>query len=353
MNIEEIKESGFFRAFFTEYVEYYCHSHYLDHDRLIYALCSSLEEKNIATKEEIKVIKKKIRELGHEEMSFEFLMRYQSKNPHAYSEQVNDPEYWESKFYELFISEISEAKSLTPFTDAQSLIDKLPENASSEDVTDETLFAIDLISSEHRNIPFLIECEEEIVDRIEADIERYKEIDDWEIDVDFYEAYVEQSDTIKLLINLCELLVMLFRLRMFEEFLEYEQEELNTSLVEKTNSPTKISGESLKITKHTVDFLIGSDSLKSVLLEFLIKNYSGKKGKNIAIMILALEENKLIAYSENAELFAALRVDFGDIGTNSGINKYLTQVMCMDKEYQKKILLHSEKIKNHIENLPK
>lgn len=353
MEIKEIIESGFFKALLSNYVDYYASYHYNDHDRLIYALCSSLEEKNIATKEEIKVIKKKIRELGHEIMSFEFLMRYKSKNPHAFSQQENDSSFWENQFYEHFLYEIDDVKSLTPFTDAQSKIDLLPENPSAKDVDDDTLLALEIIGSESRNVTFLIECEEEIMDQIEADIENYKENDYWEIELDFYEGYVEQSDTLKLLYNICDLLTQLFRLRMFEEFLEIEQEELNKSQVEKTDSTTKNDLNPTKINKTTNDFLIGSDSVKSSLFEFLVKTYSGEKGKGIAIMILALEENKLIAYTENAELYSALRVDFGDIGTNSGINKYLTEVMCLDKEYRKKIALHAEKIKKHIENSPK
>jgi len=353
MDIKEIIDSGFFNTFISDYVDYYVSYHYTDHDRLIYALCSSSEEKNIATEEEIKIIKKKIRELGHEEMSFDFLMRYKSKNPHAYSEQENNSSYWEGQFYELFINEISEVKTLTPFTDAKSKIDKLPEEPNPKDIDEDTLDALFWINDQTRNVPFMVECEEEIMDHIEADIENYKENDYWDIELDFYEGCVEQSDTIKLLVNLCELLVQLFRLRMFEDFLEYGQEELNKSQVQKTNGTTKSNLKPSKINKSTIDFLIGSDSLKSVLLEFLIKNYSGKKGKSIAIMILALEENKLIAYTGKSELYSAIRVDFGNIGSDAGINKFLTINLRMDKDHLKIVALHSEKIKNHIENLPR
>ncbi|MDX9883915.1 MAG: hypothetical protein RBS73_17785 [Prolixibacteraceae bacterium] len=351
MDIKEIIESGFFRNLMSSYVYYYSSYHYNDQDRLIYALCSSLEEKQIATLHEIKRIKKKIRKLGHEEMSSDFLHRY--KNKSSTYEQENNPIYWEDHFYEHFLYENSEVKSLTPYTDAQSILDKMPEHPLPEDVNDEILMALELLNSEHRNIPYLIECEEEIIDQIETDLDNFKENDDWEIDLDFYKGYIEQSDTLKLLFNLCELLVQLFRLRMFEEFLEYEQEEINTSLVEKTNSTTKNSVEPLKISKSTIDFLIGSDSLKSSLLEFLIKTYSGQKGKNIAIMILALEENKLIAYAGKSELYSAIRIDFGNIGSDAGINKFLTINLRMDKDHLKIVSLHSEKIKNHIENSPK
>ena len=96
--------------------------------------------------------------------------------------------------------------------------------------------------------------------------------------------------------------------------------------------------------------MIGSDSIKSGLLEFLIKTYSGKIGKNIAIMILALEDNKLIAYTEKSELYSALRVDFGNIGSDASINRFLTINLRMDKDHLKIASLHSEMIKKHIEN---
>ncbi|OFX58357.1 MAG: hypothetical protein A2066_14660 [Bacteroidetes bacterium GWB2_41_8] len=351
MEIKEIIESGFFRNLLSNYVDYYSSYHYNDQDRLIYALCSSLEEKHIATLHEIKRIKKKIRKLGYEEMSSDFLQRYQNKN--STYEQENNSTYWADHFYEHFIYEISEVKSLTPYTDAQSLFDKMPEHPSPEDVNDEILWALELFNSEHRSIPSLIECEEEIIDQIETDLDNFKENDDWEIDLDFYKGYIEQSDTLKLLFNLCELLVQLFRLRMFEEFLDYGQQELMTSRDIKTDSSTIINSKLLNVNKSTIDFLIGSDSLKSSLLEFLIKTYSGKKGKNIAIMILALEENKLIAYTEKSELYSAIKVDFGNIGSDAGINKFLTINLRRDKDHLKIVSLHTEKIKKHIENSPK
>lgn len=350
MEIKEIIESGFFRELLYDYVYYYASYHYNDHDRLIFALCSSIEEKNIARKEEIGVIKKKIRELGHELISFEFLMKYKSKNPHAYSEQENDSSYWKNQFYEHFIYSISEVESLTPFTDAQSKIDKLPKEPNPKDIDEDTLNALFWLNAQTRNIPFMVECEEEIMEQIEADIEKYKENDYWDIELDFYEGYVEQSDTLKLLFNICDLLTQLFRLRMFEEFFEIDNQEQIKGRDIKTNGSTEINQDSLIINKSTIDFLIGSDSVKSDLLEFLLKTYSGEIGKGIAIMILALEENKLIAYTEKSELYSAFRVDFGNIGSDAGINRYLTEVMCMDKDYRKKITLHAEKIKKHIEN---
>ena len=69
-------------------------------------------------------------------------------------------------------------------------------------------------------------------------------------------------------------------------------------------------------------------------------------------MILALEVNKLIAYAERSELYSALRVDFGDIGTDAGINKFLTTHRRKEKDLLQFVSLHSEKIKKYMENLP-
>ncbi|MGD9929564.1 MAG: hypothetical protein AB7U05_06065 [Mangrovibacterium sp.] len=103
----------------------------------------------------------------------------------------------------------------------------------------------------------------------------------------------------------------------------------------------------------TINFLTGSQKEREALLSFIVENYSGKKGKSIAIMIQALEKNMQIAYHKRTELYAALKNDFGDIGADSGINKFMTTTMREDKEIQKNVELHAEKIKQHSENLPK
>lgn len=223
METKEIIESGFFKSFISQYVDHYVSYHYMDQDRLIYTMCNSDEEKDIATRAEIAKIKKKIRKAGYEFLSMDFIQRYDNKYPVDYSKEENKYGYWEDYFHEYFTRELE--GSLTHFTEAKSKIDNLPENPSPKDVDDETLLALEIISSESRNVPFLIECEEEIMDQIEADIENYKETDFWEIDLFFYEGYVKQSDILKFLFKLCKLLVLLFRLKMFESFIGLKSEE--------------------------------------------------------------------------------------------------------------------------------
>jgi len=223
MDTKEIIDSGFFYAFISDYVEYYCHSHYLDHDRLIYTMCNSDEEKDIATHSEIAKIKKKILKAGYEYLSMDFIARFDNKYPVDYSKEENHAEYWVKYFHDFFIRELE--GSLTPYTDAQLLIDKLPENPKPNDVNDETLAALDLIGSENRNIQFLIECEKDIIDQIETDIDNYNKNEYWEIEHYFYEAYTKQSQALKLLFKLCKLLVQLHRLKMFESFIGLKSDE--------------------------------------------------------------------------------------------------------------------------------
>ena len=228
MEIKEIIDSGFFWYIISNYVEYNVQYHYMDRDRLIYTLCNSDEEKDIATLAEIKKIKKKIIKTGYEYLSTDFITRYNDTYPVDYTKEENKPNYWVDHFHDFFIRELENLEiegSLTPFTDAKSKIDKLPENPNTEEIDEDTLNAIFWIDNQTLNIPFVIEREEEIMDQIETDIDNYKENDDWEIDVDFYEGYIKQSEILKLLFKLCKLLVLLHRLKMFKSFLGLKTDE--------------------------------------------------------------------------------------------------------------------------------
>jgi len=104
------------------------------------------------------------------------------------------------------------------------------------------------------------------------------------------------------------------------------------------------SGKPLIFDKKTFkDFLICDD--KEKLIENLKVIYSGKKGKNIATMILALLKNNMIVFTENEELYNVIREIFGDIGSTSGLNKYLSP----SKNGAKETLIAEEIIKKHAE----
>jgi hypothetical protein len=73
MEKEEIFKSGFIEAFIEGYFEHYTYNHYPSKDRLLYILCSSEEEKEEVTIEQISRAKIKISELGFDKLSFSYL----------------------------------------------------------------------------------------------------------------------------------------------------------------------------------------------------------------------------------------------------------------------------------------
>ncbi len=122
------------------------------------------------------------------------------------------------------------------------------------------------------------------------------------------------------------------------------------------NSPEKtISQNEISATSHPlfINNLIGNEKEKTALLKFLKEQYKNQKGKQIAIMIQALESIKRIAYNERSKLYVSLNQEFGEIGSDQSINKYMKEEKLRDTELAKSIELHAEKIKTHIENLPK
>jgi hypothetical protein len=196
------------------------------------------------------------------------------------------------------------------------------------------------IHQTYENIEQILSYESKLLEAILDDVSRFNETGDWEIDFFYYEQYRDDIHGIDIFFSLCELLVLLNRLEMFESFLPENQNPSEEIIKPHRNQTLN-------------KYLIGTNSFKLELAQFLRDNYAGLKGKEIAVMIKALEKNKLIAYDQNRQLFNSLRIDFGDIGTDSGINKYLTPTMRNDETQKRAVELHAEKIKNHIENIPK
>lgn len=348
MNKDEIIESGFFLAFINSFVEHEVQYGSMTKDQLLYALCDNEEEKKLATLEEIAKLRNTIKQLGREELSLDFV--YSFKYPSPFHGPLNQT--WEELFYDCFIDEF---EILFPYSDFYYF---LSENEGKETNYDEFSEIIQRLENENLDFSYMVQCEFELLDSILKDIEEFKKNDSWHFDFDFYRQYVEESEPFKILFEYCDLLVHLERLKMFYSFLEIEGEESKTNGKSLTNESSDskelkniISRNGLK-QKDLSDFLIG-ENIKKPLLDFLLADFFGKKGKDIAIMILALETNSLIAYTKRAELFNAIRVDFGNIGTDAGINKYMPDPKCMDERLKKTVELYSEKIKKHIENQPK
>lgn len=72
---------------------------------------------------------------------------------------------------------------------------------------------------------------------------------------------------------------------------------------------------------------------KEKLLEVLHTLFDGKKGKDVAVILLALQELGIIYLGGNrSEIYRSMREEFGDIGSSSGINDYLKKEYIMRSE---------------------
>jgi hypothetical protein len=83
MDTKNIIESGFIKAFISEYYEYKIHSYYPDKDRLLYVMCNSEQEKDKITAKKIKQTRSKIKNLGNEELSFAYVLSCKPESLHS------------------------------------------------------------------------------------------------------------------------------------------------------------------------------------------------------------------------------------------------------------------------------
>jgi len=241
MTTEEIIQSGFFRSFISEYLEYYTYSHYQDIDRLRYVLCKSDEEKRTATNKEIERLKNEIKSLGNEGLSFAYIV---ASNPEDYDyDEKRGLEFWINRFTDEFYSQIL---SLTLITDSIYEYIETYKKEQNEDCEFEEI----LLEYWHlyRNWkpqiedPFLISKKEiDLIHQIESDIETHKENDWWEIRFDEYKQYSQYSKAIEILFQLCDLLVNLERLQMFESWLKEPPQRTAKKEINVTEFETAIS----------------------------------------------------------------------------------------------------------------
>jgi len=238
MTKEQIIESGFITAFINEYFEYKIHSYYPDKDRLLYILCNSEQEKKEVTIKQMEITKRKISELGFDELSFAYLLSCKPKSLHNYIEPNKRFDFWLNRFSEDFEDHITDfdpiTKSIYLFNDVSELSVEVMENESEfwewypksqcPTITD---FIV--------NIP----KEADLLSLIEDDIKEYTKNEYWEFDFEEYERFVDVSKPIEILFNLSELLVQLNRLEMFNEFLEIENEALPPQHTTTENDTTK------------------------------------------------------------------------------------------------------------------
>jgi len=343
-------------------VDYYCSDFYEDHDDLIYELCNTVEERIIASRDEIKKMRNKIREFADESLILDYLCVEESIEELEvdFAKDVKEEFFWEDYFtYDFLIK----TDTLMPITEA---IAKIAEKKEKGIYGYEYSVLLKRLLKYPSDKKMVIEFEKEIMEIIESEIEGFENDTDFIIEYELLEPYLDYNEPLQSFFNTCDLLILLRRVKKFENILENDlikiknkQEDSNepnsqlTSYCQtrdfKTIQSKALNSKKFSQPSTTMEFLMGSELEKKDLLDFLISNYSGKKSKSIAIMILALKEAKQICYVEGTKLYSALKIDFGDIGTNASIDKQMTDVRLMDKKYLETISLHAERIKKHLE----
>jgi hypothetical protein len=216
METKEIIESGFVKSFIAEYVEDKIYSFYPDKDRLLYVLCSTDLEKQQVTVKQIEIVKTEIQKLGNEELSFAYLLSCKPDNVsgHNYIEPDQRFDFWLNRFFEEFVDRIN---TFTPIIDACKLFKT---KISNEDFENEFWNIYPASQKPKENfLPLVIQREIELLNEIEFTISEYRKNEYWEFDFEEYQKYIDTSKPIELLFNLSELLVQLYRLEMFNEFL--------------------------------------------------------------------------------------------------------------------------------------
>jgi hypothetical protein len=98
IDTENIIESGFIKAFISEYYEDKIHSHYPDKDRLLYVMCNSETEKDKITAKKIKQTSLKIKKLGNEDLSFAYVLSCKVESLSNFIEPNERFDFWLNKF---------------------------------------------------------------------------------------------------------------------------------------------------------------------------------------------------------------------------------------------------------------
>ena len=282
MDNEKILDSGFVKAFIEEYYNDKNFYFYPDRDRLNYTLCNNHEEKQEYTTEQLIETKNIIKNLGFEELSFAHIVSNKPNSPN-FIEPHENFDFWLNRY----ASHYRESNdSFTPIKDnvlwyfkKKELDDECFENE--EDFWE---FYPNYLCPEMEILPLIIIEENKILSQIEFEIDEYIINETWEFDYDKYQksrAYIKPIDD---LLNLCELLVQLNRLKMLQEFLEIKEDIPkihNKSLktfINKINTQDYSLSEALKEIKsnypdeqllriYTVEFI---NEVKGIFLDLLL-----------------------------------------------------------------------------------
>jgi hypothetical protein len=263
MTKDELVESGFFKAFISEYFEDKTHSFYPDKDRLLYVMCDNDEEFQNITKNQIKKTKEAILNLGFADLSFAYLLscKPQSISGSNYIEPKQRFDFWLQRFTDTFIDDFETIEPINEialmFSEQKELNDKVFE------MEDEFW---EFYPNNHKpkvqDFLTILPIEYSIKNTIEYEIEEYKKNEFWQFDFDKYKAFIDVSNPIETLFNLSELLVQLDRLEMFNDFLNLDNKTIITKQQKKTSYKWQKPDELPELYKLMIDKykLIGPDT---------------------------------------------------------------------------------------------
>ena len=300
METKDIIESGFVKAFIAEYFEYKIYSFYPDKDRLLYVLCSTDLEKQQVTTKQIDVIKSEIQKLGNEELSFAYLLscKPESISGHNYIEPNKRFDFWLNRFCEEFIDSTN---TFTPIIEACKLFET---KISDEDFENEFWEMYPASQKPKENcLSFVIQRESELLNEIEYTISEHKEHEYWEFDFEEYQKFIDISKPIELLFNVSELLVQLNRLEMFNEF---------------SLPPQPTTKQNNKLS----DLITHQKSIE--IVEGIKIQYKNIKGKQLKLLLLALQELHLLPKERIAQKFYdSCKCEFNwDVASYNAMNGY-------------------------------
>lgn len=223
MDTNNIIESGFIKAFISEYYENKIHSHYPDKDRLLYVLCNSDEEKEKITVKKIKQAKLKIKKLGNKELSFAYVLSCKDNAGANYIEPNERFDFWLNKFIEDFEDDLISFKMIEEtFLNFCNKTEFDIECIYKEE--DFWNFYPKKLQPKNTNVVEIIIQENELIFEIEYVIEEFKKNGWWEIDFNEFEKFIDSSKTLENLFKISELFVQLNRFEMFQSLLLKNQQ---------------------------------------------------------------------------------------------------------------------------------
>jgi hypothetical protein len=220
MTKDEFINSGFSKAFISEYFEDKIYSFYPDKEKLLYIMCNNDEEKQKVTYQQIEKIKEVIQNLGFEYLSVAYLLscKPQSISAHNHIEKGKRFDFWLDRFAEEFIYDFVTIKPINEIALEYSKQKMINEKVF-EDEADFWEFYPNTLKPKLQDFINIFPKEYDIENTIEYDIEEYRKNEYWVLDFEEYKNFIDVSKPIETLFNLSELFVQLYRLEMFNDFL--------------------------------------------------------------------------------------------------------------------------------------